>query len=442
MAGVSVGLAVTRIPKLRWFDGVLAAFVAWFAIGCWTRAIATLRTATRGETADQRTVLLLYALARFLAPLAVGLGAGLLIARESGVEELRLLDLLHSQAFRFLCLGLVVVTVITTIDPPSVTKSRARTWKAITNAAGAMAGVVLAIALIGNMMFVPMLVHIAISGVRRAHRYSPAGDEFSPEGYDPSSLSVFASQAIVAVAAWVVAAFLLRALANSTWGSRRCWILGITLTATVAVVASLLAAGMRLADRQVSPVMADFIFHEKPVILWWLALPFLATAACYASNRLLGTGSPTASELRIVPEQSPMRPLDQWLIVLFAPLLWWINDQWDNIRDIVELVLTLLGGMPRDEFLWGVATIFLSDIATLLMLAYLLVWIQIAWRRWRRYDDDALHVESMPLTRLVVVWLASLALLVTAAPIWGWLCFVLWTWPGQFPGESWLLLQK
>jgi hypothetical protein len=446
MAGVSVGLAVTRIPQVRWFDGVLAAFVAWFAIGCWTRAIATLRTASQCETADQRIVLWLYALAKIVAPSAVGLGAGLLLAREAGVEELRILDLSHSQALRFLCLGLVMVTVITTVEPPSVSKTRSPVWQAITNAAGAIAGVGLALALIGDMMLIPMLVHLAISGVRGANRYFPAGDEFSPEAYDPSSLSTFAFQGIAAFAAWIVAALLLRALVNAAWGSRRCWILGVTLVAAILVIASLLAAGMRLADRQVSPVMADFILHEKPVILWWLAVPFLATAACYASNRLLGVRSPNAAELRDVKERTPMRPWDQWLIVLFVPLVWWISDQWDSIRDVVELILKSLGGMARDEFLAMLflsdVTLFLSDITTMLMLAYLLVWLQIAWRRWKGYDDHAGQWEQISPSRLVVVWQASLALLATAAPVWGWLIFVLWTWPGQFPGEAWLLLQK
>jgi hypothetical protein len=189
--------------------------------------------------------------------------------------------------------------------------------------------------------------------------------------------------------------------------------------------------------------MADFVFHEKPVILWWLAAPFLATAACYASNRLLGVDSPSASELRVVPEQATMRPWDQWLIVLLAPLLWWIGDRWELLRMVSVVVEKFLNGMATwQDFLWEVADFIVPEAPTLLMFAYLLVWLQIAWRRWRRYDDDERHGESMPPSRLVVVWLASLALLATAAPVWGWLCFVLWTWPGQFPGESWLLLDR
>lgn len=212
----------------------------------------------------------------------------------------------------------------------------------------------------------------------------------------------------------------------------------------MATIGCLLAAGMRLADRQVSPIMIDFVFREKPELFWWLAIPLLLTAITFVTRRLLGGSRSANVESKTLHVPEGMRSWDQWLIVLLAPLLWWIGDSWAQFSEAAELIGTVLSGSaPQDDWFWLEALgSIVPEATTLLMFAYLILWVQLAWRRWRGLENGAALEVFMPASRLVTVWLSSLLLVATAAPVWCWLSLVLWTWPNQLPGEAWFLIHK
>ena len=442
IAGLSVGLATTRLPMVRWFDSVLAAFVAWFAIGCWGRSIYVWRTPKQVDSATSPMVAAFSTAAMFFAPIAVGLGAGLLIARETAPGAFRFDDYHFSQAFEFLCLGLILVPLIAVLDlnPRPRPASGSKLWLIALDCAAMIAGAALTVALVGNMLLASVLVHVAINGVRSAQRHRPEGDQFSSEVYDPSSVAVFAFQALAAAAAWCLSVWLLRAFARCPSSGQQTWRIGAGLTACLTAVAALLVTGISLAQRQVSPIVADFVLGTKPPILWWLAAPFLMVAAAFVASRLMRHSTATSTQDDEARNNANARPLDQWLVILLLPLVWWVADRWGALRGLSETIWERIEGKSSwEDFFWSLGETVVFEAPTFLVLGYFLTWLQIAWQRCRRYDDVDGGLQTVAPSRLIAVWLASLAILAMAGPVWGWLCFVLWTWPGQFPGESWLL---
>ena len=442
--GVATGLAVTRFKRVEWFDGLLVAFAAWYLVGCWSQAAAIVRARRPNPALGPFSAAIWFAVVtRVTAPLLVALGAGLSIAKSVPWESLRFDDFLAAQAFGFLCVGLLVVPILTTVDAPlssPVRRGGIGSW--VTATLGNAAGILLAIICIGNLLFITVLVHLAIHGVRQHQAIFPDGDYFSESVFVSSSGEAFAATAVAATGTWCLAAGLLAALAGTPEGSRRGLLFGTALAIALIAVGALALLAHRLFANQISPILSDFILADKPswmlglgVLLWW-------AAGSWLTQRMLRRGREPAESLCVVLPTRVAPYLHESLPVLLLPLTWWGFREQETFRELAESIWRLSDGRVKwKDFVWTAIDVVLQ-MSSLLILAYGLTWLQTAWSCWKGHHPRSLELLPVATGRLAAVWLSSLALLALAAPVWAWLCFALWTWPTKFPGESWLLMQQ
>ncbi len=426
MLGIGVGLAITRLPGAHWFDCFLGAFLVWYTIGCWRHAAALARTARGANLLDAPTIRMAM-VSRCLAPPVVALGMALLLGRRSGWDALKLEDFAYSQAFDFLSTGLIVLPVLALLPqmtPREIAAPGRRFGQFVRSVLGIVVGAALSFVIGANLMLITVLVHIAIHGIRQAQPLRYLGVQLAESSFDANATRLFNWGAVTAVILWLAAIICLwRFARDATFTDApaqwRRAALAIALPVTTAALAAVVVVGGWLFVTQISPILGQYIWIDKPPLLWWLGAVFLATAGSWMTSKLLRAprGSDRVDTVQVTMSPAPL--LHQRLFVLLLPAAWWVCELIDTIRYGAPLG-SLLREMP--EFLFG-------NVSSLLLLAYSLSWVQFAWHQWKGYDASQLELARISPWRAAAVWLGSAAVIAAGGPVAAWINFALWTWP-------------
>lgn len=424
MLGIAVGLATSRLPNAHWFDGLLGAFFVWYTIGCWRQAAALARSTALHVDADDLWTIRLAIGIRAIAPLVVACGIALHLGRRSGLEALKFGDFAHSQALEFVSTGLILLPVLALLPQMSqrqITAPRRRFGKLLSSILGIVAVAALSLVIGANLMLVTVLVHIAIHGVRQVQPFRRHGVQFDASAFDPDATRLFNWGAVAAVILWFAAVACLWRFARGTISTdaparRQRVALAIIMAVTMAALACLVVAGGRLFVTQISPFLGRYIWIDKPPLLWWLALLFLATAACWLTAMLLRVpcDSEATNTFRVTLPSAPL--LHDWLLVLSLPAVWWAC----NLIETIQTLGSLMREMPGLLF---------GDVSTLLLLAYCLSWVHVAWRQWKGHDASRLELARVSPWHVAAVWLGCAAIIAVGGPVAAWISFALWTWP-------------
>ncbi|MEX2172983.1 MAG: hypothetical protein WD872_01390 [Pirellulaceae bacterium] len=421
MLGLASGLAVTRLEHVRWFDGLLAAFAVWYLVGSWSQAAAIVRAGRMVVVPELARRAIWWPVAiNIAAPLLVALGAGLLLARQHRALHFHTLDdVSYSQAFNYLCVGLIFVPpLMTTQSPQRTASNRQGVTGRLVAAAALVGGLGVAVLAVVNQVWIVALIHFAIHGIRQYQRYRPEGDPFGERAFFPADYGEFCTLAAVAWLVWLAAGGLLCLFAQSGARTRRSRISIVLFGITQAALVGLLATGSGMLASHISPTMSRFVVGDKPVILWSLGFLFLTVAATWMTQRL-ARGEPNEN-LRVSLPNGPQLFLHQWLIVLALPIVWWWASQYSTFSAINEMFQ--LSGWALLEFR---ASLLIEDTTALFWLASTIALLGTAWRRWRGYDGEVLELPQASPGQLAAVWLGCVALLATAGPVWAWLGFAL-----------------
>lgn len=420
--GIAVALATTRLPGARWFDGFLGAFLVWYTIGCWSQAAALIRSARDASSEDAWTIRFAIG-ARGLAPMIVACGMALHFARRSGVVALssRLNDFAFPQLIDFLSTGLIVLPVLTLLAPlRSIAARRGGIRGIVSGLFEIVAGVGLCLLVGANLIMITVLVHLAVHGVRQYQPLRRLGVQIEGSSYDADTIRIFCWGAVAAVILWVAALAILSRLARgqTTTSASARWqraALATMLAVTMTSLAVVIAAGGWLFGTQISPFLGQSVWTGKPPFLWGVALLFLATASWWMTGLLLRAPGESAAAIRLHLPSAPFwhdRPL-----VLCLPVLWLASNWIDTIQSNWPLA-------PHE-----LAELFLGDITSLLLLAFGLSWVQLAWHYWKGYDASCLELSRVSPWRAVAVCLGCAMVIAAGGPVAAWINFVLWTWP-------------
>ena len=425
MLGIGVGLAATRLPGARWFDGLLGAFLAWYIIGCWSQAAILMRS-TALQVKEDAGAIRLAIVARQLAPLVVAFGIALLLARRSGMDSLKFDDFGHSQALHFVSTGLIVLPILALLPrAPSrqIVALRGRIGRFLRGFLAMLSGTALTLIVGTNLVLITVLVHIAIHGVRQLWPMRRQGVQYGANAFDADATWLFNWGSVVAVILWLLAVACLWRFAHlARLQSPVRWRLTALVSIFVAILgclAGFIVAGGWLFVTRISPILGPFIWNQKPPLLWWLGTLSLATAAGWMTALLLRTSteSEVADSLHVPLPFAPQ--LHDRLPVLLLPAIWWLFDLGESIQQLI----------PLRSLLPEMVTLVLGDVSVLFFLAYCLSWLQVAWQRWKGYDASRLVLARVAAWQVAVIWLASALVILTGGPVAAWISFALWTWP-------------
>ena len=435
--GLGGALSVVRLPGLSWYDGLLGAFAVWFLCKCWSAAWELARAFAPDSARFQDAAPCMFAAVAgyVLAPLAVVLGTILHCAGRAGHSEMELDDFLHGQAFALSCLALVIVPTISVVQPYHLYQSNREVFTGrLINVVATILAIGVIIAQVSYLLILPVLIHIAIDGVRVAQPFRRGGMQYTDGFVDDRTAANFACGAFIAASLWLATAWQSARLARAI-KSRLFWLRPeLWLVILLAALTATLAWGHREFRTSISPILGPFLLSDKPAILFWLGLAVAVVVACWATRQILCNSAETYGTLTLTLPARHKRPYDTWVAVSFIAVAWAVIARLPWILPIFW--------QNGWRFFWESLQYIATDTEVLFMLAAVCVWLQIARNYRRGYDDRTVKVTRATYAQLISIWLAALGVTVTAAPVFAWLSFVLWTWRNQFPGEAWLLFRR
>lgn len=433
----AVGLAARRLPNLTWLDVLLIVFATFCMLGVLSQALVVRRllVSTQNPVHALRGPLLAEVAIRSFAGIAI---IGITLEKVIQASQERPFFHLPTEseiALQSLLDGTMFLAILL-IYPPSASIQGlrlSRLWRGVIVLATCSVALVMVLVFAAEAIGPSAFTHLAILKLAHPEAWTPGSIEFG--SLRPATIERFAGGSLLALSLWIMtAASYTQAVIRRPTAAHFASYWQAAAEMTLFMLTLLLAWGFHLFVTQISPFLGPFV-GRQPAGYWSLAALFVAAGALWwTRTALLARGGLHPLLVHLRPGQ---RFAYEWLLVMALPVAWWLSRQYfvvqlirhgsDSVWEKLESLVTLIAKTPED----------------FLALAVLAGFIQTAWRRWRGSDvAGAMEIvpisDTWPIRMTVTHWL----LLAAAAPTVMWLCFVLWTWPGHFPGESWLFLKK